>query len=199
MLGPDIVPKRKPGEYGFWAEISATDDDGVSVLVNSGDQVRIDSIAGLCSFSERKGIVRVLSIAGALATGGALPALAVPAINAMRKQVENASGSKKRDGFGEEVGGNKYARKEGGIVVFMPKAKGPIYGLELDADCETKGRLKSHNPRADVCFFPCRASGTGAEMARTVEEDGVVRILAFDSDYSDNAGSYSVRFTVITK
>lgn len=113
-LGPDIVPKRKPGEYGFWAEISATDDDGVSVLVNSGDQVRIDSIAGLCSFSERKGIVRVLSIAGALATGGALPALAVPAINAMRKQVENASGSKKRDGFGEEVGGNKYARKEGG-------------------------------------------------------------------------------------
>ena len=140
-----------------------------------------------------------MSIAGALA-GGGLPAFAVKAIDAMRKQVENASGSKKRDGFGKDVGTNEYARKEGGIVIFMPDAKGPIYGFELDEDCKGSGRRQDYNPHSDVCFFPCRESGEsghGAAMERTVRQDGVVRILVFDSDYSDNAGSYSVRFTVI--
>ena len=47
----------------------------------------------------------------------------------------------------------------------------------------------------DKCYFPCREpSGT---MQMKASEDGTLYILAFDSDYSDNIGSYEVRFRVV--
>ena len=49
----------------------------------------------------------------------------------------------------------------------------------------------------DKCFFPCREDG--GVMTKEAQEDGTLHILVFDNDFSDNAGSYEMRFRVMRR
>lgn len=210
----DIVIEDDARDVALWAEISSTDDSGVTVQgIKKGDMVVIESISGICSFSGRSGAKKVLSVVGIVGevlgsavTGGAAAAvgkMVKSQAGSIKTELGNSSaegGGKRRDGYGKDVGGNEFATEEGGIIVCMPSAHGPIYAgkdIHLDGPSKTVGRLAEHvNPRIrNKCFFPCREEG--GTMQQRAREDGTLYILAFDSDYSDNIGSYEVRFRVI--
>ncbi len=103
-----------------------------------------------------------------------------------------------------------YARNEGGIVVCMPSAHGPMYANDknhLGADAASRGRfpkyLGSESDMKDKCFFPARVSRSARAgevlepvLERWAQQDGVLHVLAFDSDYDDNAGSYEIKFRI---
>ena len=71
--------------------------------------------------------------------------------------------------------------------------------MHLENGAKQDGRLNKYVNEVDrdskKYFFPCREKNSTMKMDST--EDGIIYILAFDSDYSDNAGSYEVRFRVI--
>ena len=199
----------------MWAEISSTDDSGVTVQgVKKGDTIRIESVSGICSFSEKSATTKVLSVVGVVGdilgsavVGGAVGTaarIAKSQASSIRTELENSgvkSGGKRRDGYGKEVGGDEFATQEGGIIVCMPSTHGPIYAGKdtcLDDGAKREGRLPQDVRPArmrDRCFFPCREPGGVMEMK--AQESGTLYILVFDSDYSDNSGSYEVRFNVI--
>ena len=212
-----VIDRNATKDIALWAEISATDDSGVTVQgIKTGDVIEIQSVSGICSFSEQTGAAKVLSVIGF--AGGVVASAAVggkvgTAANivkgqagSIKTQMENSSvksGGKRRDGYGRDVGGNnEFATKDGGIIVCMPSAHGPLYAgenMHLEDDAKQDGRLNKHVNKVDrdsnKYFFPCREKNGTMKMDST--EDGIIYILAFDSDYSDNAGSYEVRFRVI--
>lgn len=212
-FGPDIVIPPDARDVAIWTEISSTDDSGVTIQgIKKDDTIEIESIAGICSFSGQTTGRRVLSVVGIV--GGILGAttgiagtagkLLKSQASSIKTEVGNASakgdgGGKRRDGYGKDVGGKEFAANEGGIIVCMPSARGPIYASQdnhLADDAKKEGRLRAHVRKAiqNKCFFPCREEG--GEMARKAQEDGTLHILVFDSDFSDNAGSYEMRFRV---
>lgn len=215
-FGPDVILPDDLEKADLWAEISATDDSGVTVQgVKAGDTVRIESVAGICSFSKREGFRRILSvigIVGGIASGGKALFAAQQVedfgkelkkqAGAIKEQVGNAAmGAKRRDGYGYDPGDNRFAEREGGLIVCMPICRGPIYSsddfrLVFGNSEDKKGRLPEHYARLQQkCFFPCREQG--GRMSMRSQTAGTLYILAFDSDYSDNSGSYELRFQVI--
>ena len=203
-FGPDIVFKPQGNEpCEFWAEISATDDSGISVdKLKEGDKLRIIEISGACSFAKGKSdlILSIIAVAADVALKGPSAAAWKTAVSSMRKDLDqhmaaNAGtddndGGKKRDGYGQEVGGGgNYAQKEGGIIVCLPRAGGVVYSSE-------KVRRKSAGGGSNAqrgWFFPAR-SDFGKTWA--IGHEGVLRIAAFDSNYNDNAGSYEIKFSI---
>ena len=94
--------------------------------------------------------------------------------------------------------GGSYARKEGGVLVCMPQAHGPIYATNrnyLHQDAERNGRLHEYVPphNREKCFFPYP---DGLMEARAAD-DGTVHVLTFDKDHKDNDGAYDVEFTIV--
>ena len=161
-------------------------------------------IYGWCSFSARSTlstIKRIASVAVPITTGG-LSGVAKAAVDAVKQhgfQKDEPVKGKQRDGYGRVRGQDRFAAKEGGIIVCMPASYGPIYahpGTHLDGAAEEHGRLHQYVQERlrDRCFFPCRAPKGMMEMAAT--EDGPVHLLAFDSEYEDNEGVYEVEFSV---
>ena len=103
---------------------------------------------------------------------------------------DDNDGGKKRDGYGREVGGDgNYAQKEGGIIVCLPRAGGLVYSSEK----VRRGKGGGGSSPAGGWFFPARKD-VGKTWA--IGRAGVLRIAAFDSNYSDNAGSYEVKFSI---
>lgn len=215
-FGPDIVIPPDASDIAIWTEISSTDDSGVSVQgIKKGDTIEIESIAGICAFSGQTSGGRVLSIIGIV--GGVLGATSgIPATagkllksqaSSIKSAIGNASasdgdGGKRRDGYGKDVGGQEFAANEGGIIVCMPSAHGPIYASEdnrFEDNAKKEGRLPKHVRTGirEKCFFPCREDG--GLMKKEAAEDGTLHILVFDSDFSDNAGSYEMRFRIMRK
>ena len=200
-FGPDIVfVPQGTGRHEFWAEISATDDSGVSVdNLKKGDQLQIIEISGACSFAKGKAglILSIIAAAADVALGGASAAVWKTAVNSMRKDLDkhtvpdsDTDGGKKRDGYGQEVGGSgNYAKNEGGIIVCLPRAGGVVYSSEKVRRKNTKSGRNA--PRG--WFLPAR-SDFGKTWA--IDHDGVLRIAAFDSNYNDNAGSYEIKFSI---
>lgn len=204
-FGPDIVfvPKgTEPCE--FWAEISATDDSGVSVdKLEEGDELRIIEISGACSFAKGKSglILSIIAAAADAALGGAGAAAWKTAVSSMRKDLDkhmadgggddnDGGGGKKRDGYGQEVGGGgNYAQKEGGVIVCLPRAGGVVYSSEKIRRAKGGGGSSA----GGGWFFPTRKD---AGKTWVMGFDGVLRIAAFDSNYGDNAGSYEVKFSI---
>ena len=214
-FGPDVeiaFPTDASG-VAIWAKVSATDMSGVTISgVEEGDIIRVEAIAGFCSFSDKSFVTKLKSVAGIvggiLTSGLPLPLLsganAKKMGDALKKNassLESYSGSigKVRTGYGKVKGKGRFAAKEGGIIVCMPSARGPIYAAAdtyLDSGAEEHGRLPQYvqlNIR-DWCFFPCREpSGL---MEKTALQDGPAYILVFDKEYEDNAGAYEVKFSV---
>ena len=212
-LGPDVVlefPSNASG-VAVWAKVSATDDTGVAISnLEQGDILRVEAIAGCCSFSDKSFLDKLKSVAGIvggiLTTG--LPLLSgtkAKEIGAALKKsstsLESYSGGKGkvRTGYGKVKGKGKYATKEGGIIVCMPSARGPIYAADdtyLDGAAEQFGRLPQYVPAhlRDWCFFPCRRPG--GLMEKTVLQDGPAYVLVFDKKHEDNAGAYEIKLTI---
>ena len=195
-FGPDEVfePEgSKPVE--FWAEISATDDSGVSVDgIKKGDEFRIIEISGMCSFAKGKSrlILRVVTtVAGAILGGGTKAWQ--DAISSMRKDLDkhtkdSGNAGKKRDGYGLEAGESSHAENEGGIIVCLPGSGGLRYYADVRRVAAQIGQVQ-----AGSWFFPSRDR---VQVPYLIETDGVLRIGAFDSHHNDNAGSYEVKFSI---
>lgn len=200
-FGPDIVfnPEgASPCE--FWAEISATDDSGISVdKLKEGDVLRIVEISGACSFAKGKSglILSIVATVSQAALGGSGAAAWKTAVSSMRKGLDKHmaadgrnDGGKKRDGYGQEVGGSgNYAEKEGGIIVCLPSAGGVVYS----SDKVRRNKTGNGGDAKKRWFFPARQD---VGKPWPIDKDGVLRIAAFDSDYTDNAGSYEVKFSI---
>lgn len=214
-FGPDVILPDDLEQADLWAEISATDDSGVTVQgVEKGDTIKIESVAGICSFSKREGFKRVLSVIGMVGgfAGGGRALFGAQQIEdfgkelkkqagEIKEQVGNAAlGAKRRDGYGYDPGDNKFAEREGGLIVCMPTCHGPFYSSDdfrivFGGDGDKVGRLPRHYRKfSEKCFFPCREPD--GRMSMKAPAAGTLYILAFDSDYSDNSGSYEVRFQV---
>ena len=152
--------------------------------------MRIIEISGVCSFSKGKAdlVVSIISTAAK-----AIAPAWKSAVGTVRKQLDkhleadkDDGGGKRRDGYGQEVGGGgNIAEKEGGIIVCLPRAGGMYYSNE-------KLRRKPGS-RPNGVVFPTR-SNTATPL--TVDSAGVLRIAAFDSKYNDNAGSYEIKFSI---
>ena len=212
-FGPDVVlefPSTASG-VAVWAKVSATDDTGVAISnIEKGDIVRVEAIAGFCSFSDKSFVDKLKSVAGivgGILTSG-LPLFSTAKAKAVAEALKKGSTSlesysggkgKVRTGYGKVRGKGKYATKEGGIIICMPSARGPVYAADdtyLDGDAEQFGRLPQYVPAhlRDWCFFPCRRPG-GA-MEKTALQDGPVYVLVFDKEHGDNAGAYEIKLTV---
>ena len=200
-FGPDIVFDAKGSErWEFWAEISATDDSGVSVdKLKKGDKLQIIEISGAFSFAKGKSrlILSIIATAANAALGAAGAAAWNAAVSSMRKDLDKHiavdggnDGGKKRDGYGREVGGDgNYAQEEGGIIVCLPQAGGVVYSSKKVRRAKGGGG----GYVGGGWFFPIRRD---VGKTWTIVRDGVLRIAAFDSNYSDNAGSYEVKFSI---
>ena len=212
-FGPDVEIKFPPSAKGvaIWAKVSATDSSGVSISnVEKGDIIRVEAIAGFCSFSDKSFMGKLKSVAdivgGTLSSG--LPLIsgnkALKVGNALKKAaspLKSYSGrrGRVRTGYGKVKGKGKFSTTEGGIIVCMPSAHGPIYAAKdthLSRDAETYGRLPQYVPASirDRCFFPCRKPG--GVMEKKALKNGPAYILVFDKGYNDNAGAYEVKVTV---
>ena len=199
----------------IWAEISSTDDSGITVDgIKKGDLVEVLDVSGICSFDSNSLGKKILSVV-AIISGtlkAALPLFDFKEVDKrvtafktqaseLDKELGNAIKGSRRDGYGQDPGTGDYATNEGGLLVCMPKARGVFYATEenhLTGADEKAGRLPEHtsaNLAEHNCFFVCRGDG-GKHMKRKADQDGVLHIIAFDSKFDDNAGKYEVKFRV---
>lgn len=195
-FGPDAVFDPKDSQpVEFWAEISATDDSGVSVDgIKKGDEFRIIEISGMCSFAKGKSrliLSIVTTVAGAFLGGGTTAWQS--AISSMRKDLDkhakdSGTAGKKRDGYGLEAGEASHAENEGGIIICLPSSGGLRYYGDVRRVKKDIGQVQ-----AGGWFFPSRDR---VQKPYSIETDGVLRIGAFDSHHNDNAGSYEVKFSI---
>ena len=203
------IPSDLKGSLKCRAAVYANDPTGVVLLdVLEGDTIGIDTITGWCTFSDGslKGkIAKNLVSYGVPLLAGNLPKIAQQAIGKLKKDAnfmgKAPSKGKARNGYGRVNGKDRFAVKEGGVIVCMPSAEEPINaysGSHLDGDAEKAGRLHRY-VKADLkdhCFFPFpKRKGGRKEMTASV--GGLAWILAFDGKHTDNAGVYDVRFTVV--
>ena len=199
-FGPDVELDDGFFEVEIWADIEAVDDRGIAIdAVKAGDTVSIRAISGQASFSGQPGAIKVLRSVIYSASAGLIRKPA--AVKAAEDQVGIAKRrpeqGKERDGYGQDENGN-YARNEGGVIVCMPAAGGPMYAHDrnhLRPGAESEGRLdKFLSPdMRGKCFFPTRDE-LGQE--RKVARDGILYVLAFDRDFKDNAGGYEVSLLI---
>ena len=196
-FGPDITFElgESGGTCEYWALISATDGSGIAVDgVREGDVLRIIDASGICSFSKGKaGLVRSIvtvatEVAGAAVGGAGLWKKATDLMRGeLNKHGDNESrGAKRRDAFGQEIGGDgNVAEEEGGLIICLPPATGMVYSSnKVRRDDPTK------KPPAGA-FFPARG-----DRPKTMPSDGVIRIGVFDSNFKDNAGCYEIKFSL---
>ena len=206
---PLAFPEYAKG-ISIWAKVSATDHSGVRISnVKKGDIIRVVSISGLCSFSDKSFVANFLSVCGIVGFVGAAldkAGLGSSAVGTIAQTIKEGSKALKpyagqrgkiRTGYGEKMSGS-YARKEGGILVCMPQAHGSIYATDrnhLDKDAERNGRLHKYVPlhNQGKCFFPY----PDGSMEGRATDDGTVHVLTFDKDHMDNDGAYDVEFTII--
>ena len=189
--GPDIELQGN-GPWTIWAWINAADDHGIQISgVKDGDMLELELISGIGYFAGASGWWRALSIAievGATVItptnlAGKIAAKGLDGVNKVVPKDEKAS--KPRDGYGEKLDGAGVAHEEGGLVICPPITGGPKYAVERPSG----GGAGQHG-----CFFPTRA-----KRKVSIKDDGVLSVVAFDSNYTDNAGRYEVRFKITRK
>ena len=99
--------------------------------------------------------------------------------------------SKPRDGYGKKLRESGRATDEGGIVIRPPGIGGPKYAKAIRRDVDD-----SDDQVSGGCFFPTRSRKTVTIHKGESAQGGVLSIVAFDSNYSDNAGAYEIKFTI---
>ena len=196
-FGPDIVfdlGDEIAGTREFWALVSATDGSGIAIdNVKAKDELRIIDASGICSFSKGKAklvrsIVTVAAKVAADATGIGLWKTATDSMRAeLDKHGDDDAAAKRRDAFGQEIGGGgDVAKEEGGLIVCLPAATGMVYS----SGKVRRGDNKKQPPEG--AFFLER----GETEPKKIPRAGVIRIGAFDSNFKDNAGCYEIKFSL---
>jgi hypothetical protein len=201
--------------YNLWVSIPANNDVGAIISgVLAGDTLIVYSASGIASFdsTSMKLVGAALGLANAIAgdvlmfatEGAAAPFVA--AWNTAASTVIDAVGnadikSKRRDPYGCDPGTGDYASHEGGLIVCMPECKGAIYASDdyyLGDDSKSKGRRYpdySAAAKKRNVLYPCPVPG--GLMSATASIAGAINILAFDSTFDDNAGSYNVGLCIV--
>jgi hypothetical protein len=109
-----------------------------------------------------------------------------------------------RDGYGHDTGGTM-RRQEGGVLFCMPEANGVFYSGGFfsrdrwvqgdDGGERTDNRLPNHI-KGKGGFFAIRGNKT--QNVRIAKTDGVLNMVPWDFDFSDNSNFYRV-FVRITR
>ena len=185
--GPDIELKGT-GPWTIWAWINAADDHGIQINgVKAKDELEIDFISGIGYFAGASGWWRALSIAIEVAGGVVNPMSKIAAkgrLEEVNKTVpKDEKASKPRDGYGGNLDGGGTATEEGGIIICPPAVRGPTYAKTI--------KRPDNGGKKNGCFFPTRI-----DRKITITEGGVLSVVAFDSNYADNAGRYEVKLCI---
>ena len=208
-FGKQFLWDRKDDEILLVVFVNAADNLGVSIAnIRRSDIVSVTSASGIASFDEDTGNPSASSLVGLLAVGAktglgiaGFPQ-AIPVINEVEQfakdkfKATNAK-TKRRDAFGVDPGSGHKAKEEGGIIVTLPEASGPLYS----GDDDHKNRwIKPDGTRTDKnlpehiaigsAFFPRR--GSTSHNTRTVTRNGEMFVLAWDWKFEDNAGFYKI-------
>ncbi|WP_025762614.1 hypothetical protein [Dyadobacter tibetensis] len=201
--------------FKLWVSIPANDDTGVIIdNVLPGDEIYVYDASGIASFKKTsmKLVKAIVGIANAIAgdvlmvatEGAAAPF--VGAWNTALKGIGDAVGDSdishgRRDMFGQDPGTGDYGKNEGGLIVCMPESRGAIYASDsyhLADDSKSQGRKYQYYSQAikdKNAFFPCPVPD--GRMSGKATISGAVHVLAFDSNFQDNAGSYNVGLIVV--
>ena len=200
VAGPNVSLKQGYAEWTIWARINAADSHGISIDgVQNGDRLTIETISGVAYFSGRSGWWQLLSVVYGVTPGVVAPidSIASNMLTSLRETLpdDEDGGSRPRDGYGRDLddGSGRFAEEEGGIVICMPVARGPMYAYD-DNHFTRRQNGREHKPESKMpgkCF----------PAARHVEEytmlgNGVLHIYAFDHNYRDNSGSYEIKFRI---
>lgn len=210
------IPNEALG-VSLWAEVSSTDRNGLVIDgVKEGDILEIQEVSGICSFSESSNSVLAGFVgiaAGILEDGTDVITKGRgkethKAISEQSKDLrENLSKSikeKHRDGYGKDPRTGDFAKNEGGIIVCMPKAKGPIYASpdnHLKDGAKKQGRKNkfySEEIKNKNSFFLYN-DGKTSNLKAIAKTSGAINILCFDSIFDDNGGSYTVKCVITRK
>lgn len=197
-------------DYGFkiMVGVSSNDDVGAQIAgLEAGDYIGIGEMAGEASFSTAnikliKGIINVVNKIAEVGIEFATDDAAEPVLDAWNQALkalekgfdQDKINTKLRDAWGEAKDGG-YAVDEGGVLVCMPQAGGPLHQqhFKLDGDA-SKGRFPKYYPQGKA-FFPCNLPG--GLMYAEATEAGTAYILAYDSKFEDNQGAYNLEVCVL--
>ena len=198
--------------------LNAADPLGVSITgLQQGDTIQVLSASGICSFAKSSGDPTLSSIIGLVAEGaeGAVDALtgSTAANSTIQDAAQFAQSFLKggaaemfRDPFGVEPSSGAVACEQGGVVVCLPQAEGTYYSGDGShrnlwasmphAIGQARGlpsvyQSMSNNPP----FFFLGHNVTNVGNCTT---SGVAYILAWDSIFPDNSGSYQL-FVKLTR
>jgi hypothetical protein len=220
LVLPDKVDGKNPQAFKLSVSIPANDDTGVMIdNVMKGDRIYIYDASGICSFKSAKmkrikSIVRIANVVAegillAATEGAAAPA--IPLWNTALKEIGNAVGDSdikhsRRDAYGQDPGTEDYGKNEGGLIVCMPESKGAVYATDkfhFHDGAKQEGRLYKYYSQAakdSNVLFPCNHKNEkkdGGRLSATASVHGAIHVLAFDSNFDDNAGAYNVSLVVI--
>ena len=183
--------------------------------VEDGDRLTIETLSGVAYFSGKSGWWQVLSAVYKV-TAGVVPSgsIAAKVITATSKTLPGdgedddvTKASRPRDAYGRKLDDNlgQFAEEDGGLVICMPVAGGPMYAHDANhftregqprpptgqpARDDRRG-MKRESEMPGKCFPAARGTTT-----YTVRGNGVLHIYAFDHNYRDNAGSYEIKFRI---
>lgn len=190
--------------------VSSNDHEGAQLAgLEDGDYLGISEMAGSASFSTVnvkliKGIINVVNKIVDETVDIATDEAAAPIMDAWNEGLKalekgfnkDEINTKVRDGWGQANDGG-YAIDEGGVLVCLPQAGGPLYHDDFKlADNASKGRLTKFYPQGKA-FFPCNLDG--GTLYLQASEAGTAYLLAYDSKdaFKDNQGAYNIEAWVM--
>ncbi|MFD0724576.1 hypothetical protein [Lysobacter brunescens] len=190
--------------------VSSNDPEGAQIAgLEAKDYFGISEMAGSASFSTVnvkliKGIVNVVNKIVDETVDIATDEAAAPIMDAWNESLkaledafdEDKIDTKVRDGWGKAHDGG-YAIDEGGVLVCLPQAGGPLYHDDFQLESgASDGRLPKYYPQGKA-FFPCNKPG--GLLYLQASEAGTAHVLAYDSKdaFKDNQGAYNIEAWVL--
>lgn len=210
---PDVVFPDDAMAIDFWSVISSNDEVGIVIdNLKQGDIVHVDSISGIASFdnSINKILAGFVAIASGILHDGAsyytndeaeeTNKAITQQTNAIVSELSKDVKDKRRDGYGQDPSSGHFGKNEGGVIMCMPTSNGALYAASennLKSGSKSDGRLPryfSDNIRRQNSWFPARKAG--GILTQYVQQDGPLHVLAFDSSFRDNGGSYTFHIVI---
>jgi hypothetical protein len=210
--------------FGFkvWAVVPTNSPTGVEISnLRPGDQVIVNqdrNLNGMGAFTKSKmsKVPGIIGLANALLVDG--KRLLYPDDVSARRfsdpwatafaQIKQAAQQnpiqhKRRNAFGKDPGDGKYKLDEGGIILCMPEADGPIYSNKATRPGDgsrDNGREPKYWPaqvRELNSGFLYRTKPSVITAAAT--RPGGLTVIAFDQDnaFDDNNGAYALEIDIL--
>jgi hypothetical protein len=224
-IGSSLSLPDDPGIYGFklWVVVPANQPTGVLVdALQTDDQVIVNqtkNLNGLAAFTKSKmpdiaGIVGMANYVRNRGNSLLYPdqTAATPFVNAWSQAFDaikqaahqNKIEHKRRNAFGKDPGGDKkYALDEGGVILCMPEAAGPIYSnkdTRPASGSKDNGRLPKYWPeRVKQLNSGFLYKSTPGFIVGGATRPGGLVVVAFDEGnaFGDNNGAYAMEVIII--